>query len=154
MLGVPRVARLAVRKLDRAAQRELREVQLAQEDAAGGGEAGHDGRVVVGHVVGQDARARRGAHAARVELVLHRERDAVQRPERDAARDVVLRVSRGRQRRLAADRDVGAQAAVQPVDPLQVRARELDRGELLVADQRGLAGRAQEQDVVAHGPGC
>src|SRR5207248_9608911 len=77
VLGVPRVARLAVRKLDGAARRELREVQLAQEDAAGGGEAGHDGGVVVGHVVGEDARARRGAHATRVELVLHRERNAV-----------------------------------------------------------------------------
>src|SRR5215813_8610144 len=61
-----------------------------------------------------------------------------------------LGLSRGGQRRLARHGDIGSQAAVEPVDAVEIGPRQLDRGDLLAADQVGLARSALIDEVVAH----
>ena len=153
MLRVPGIARLAERVPDGAAERELGHVQLAEQDAARGREPRHHGGVLAGYVVGQQARPRRGPHAARGELILHREGHAVEGPERAAGHHGVLGLARGSQRRLARHRDVGTQPAVEAIDPLEVGAHHLHGRELLDADERGLPGRAEIDAIVGHGVG-
>ena len=116
-------------------------------------EPGHHGGVLVGHVLGEQAGAAGGAHGARRELVLHRERHAMQRSQRRAALHRRLGPAGGLAGGLGSDRDVGAQPPVEAVDTLEVGVDQLDRRDLPGAHQLGQAGGAQE-DVEAHGPGC
>ena len=99
VVEIPRVPRLAERKLLRATEGELGQVQLAQQDAAGRVQARDRRRVLGRHVVFEDPRARRRADAGGVELILHRVGNAVERPERLAAHHGGFRPARRGERR-------------------------------------------------------
>ena len=129
---VPRVAGLAERMRERAAQRELGEVQLPEEDAARRSEPRDHGGVLGRHAVAVQARARGGPYACRVELILHRERHAVERPEGRAVAERLLRRAGLLERALPADRDVGTQRLVPPVDACEV-ASTSSTGEIVRA---------------------
>ena len=88
VVGVPGIARLAVRVVDRAAEGELGQVQLAEQDAAGGGEARHHGGVVVGDVVGAGSASRpsSGSRAWRTDPSPRTEYRAGRRAARRASR--------------------------------------------------------------------
>jgi hypothetical protein len=128
------------------------QVLLADEDRAGPVEpldhrrvAGRDRLVRVEH-----PRAERGRKAERVDLVLHAVRQAMERPAGLAAADLHLGPPRRRQRAIGIDRDPGAQAPVIAVDPVEGGAHELDRRDRPLADEAGLLGAAQ-MDEVGHG---
>ena len=65
---------------------ELRRRRLADQDGTGGPQPGHGDGVDRRHVAFEGQRSEGGAHAGRVDEVLHRERDAVERSERLAVR--------------------------------------------------------------------
>src|SRR4030095_15928067 len=59
---------------------KLRHVQLPQQNGTGLLQLGDDGGIFARDKVPEERRPSSGTDAARVELVLHRKRDAVQRP--------------------------------------------------------------------------
>ena len=56
-----------------------------------------------------------------------------------------------RESALAAHGDEGAQMSVEPRDAIQIGGDQLDGGNLLLANQRGLARRTRESEIVGGG---
>ena len=138
-LEVPRIARDAEEQVVRGADpAHGRRVRLAEHDAAGGLQAGHDRRVLGGHVVAIERRAERRAHALGDDEILHGERHAVQRPQRGAALGQrALGGPRFPPCLLGRQRDKRVEARIELVDAIENRAEHLDRGYLLLADEPG-----------------
>jgi hypothetical protein len=90
MLVVPRIAWLAVGKAKRSPEGELGQVELADEDAPRLSKPRHHGGVLGRHVAAEEGRARGGEDARGVELILHREGNAMQRPAPLALRRLAL----------------------------------------------------------------
>src|SRR5207249_5982998 len=88
--------------------------------------------------------------AAPVELVLVRDRNAVQRPAPAPRRRIGVGGARARQRALGVERDEERERTLQPLGALHARARDLERGELLRANLRRHLGERQAADLVAH----
>ena len=105
------------------------ELQLAQQDGAGLGEALDDRRIVVGPEVLVDRHAGGGRNALGVAEVLHRDRHAVQRPAIGAAPDLGLGLARLLQREVGGDGGVALQPAVEFADALQHGLGQRDRRE-------------------------
>ncbi len=127
-----------------AAVRELVHVQLAEQHRARFAQPRDDRRIVGRDAVGVDGTRCRGADAGRVDVVLQRDRDAVQRPAIAAGSRFGVERPCLRQRRIGQHRDEGIDARIQPLDPLQVRARERFAGQLASGDAlRGLGERQQ-----------
>jgi hypothetical protein len=79
----------------------------------------------------------RGSHVPRVDLIFHREGDAVERAERVTGEELGLGAPGGVERRVPADRDERAETSVEAIDALEVCLNELDRRHLLLADEAG-----------------
>ena len=75
------------------------------------------------------------ADAGRVDVVLERDRDAVQRPAPLPALLFRFHLPRRGERLLRDDRDEGVERRVVLLDPRQARLRQLDRRGALAADQ-------------------
>src|SRR5436309_2370392 len=149
--GVPRIARGAVVRVEPFGPvGELHHVQLAQHDRSRLLQPPDDGRIGLGHAVGQDLRAARGAHPRGVVEILEGDRNAVQRADGPARRQRALRGARGGQGGLVAHGDVRAERRVQRRDPLQVHAHHLDRRHLLARDHSRQVGDGGEREVGAH----
>ena len=107
-------------------ERELRHVELAERHGAAVAQAAHGGALVLGRKVLARDRAARGRQPADVAEVLVGERNAVERPAREAGGQLGLELSRRREGALRVDRDEAPDLAVEPRDALQALARHLD----------------------------
>src|SRR5262249_35574977 len=125
VIGMPRIARLTVWKADRAAEGELGEVELADQDAARALEPRDDRRVFRRHVVSQERRSRCRQDPSGVELVLHREGNAVERPAPLPGRRLRFGSLCLGKRALPADRDECAQVLVESLDAIQIGGDQL-----------------------------
>ena len=101
------------------------QIRLADDERARSLEARDDRGVLVGHEVAEDLRARRRPDPARVDVVLDRDGDAVQRAQMIAGADHGLRRLRDLARLLSADGDVSVQRLVDARDALQQGVGEL-----------------------------
>src|SRR5947209_13572141 len=126
--------------IDGAARRAVR---LADEDRARAAHARHDGRVMVGDAAAEHAETGRRRQPRGVEDVLGRERHAVERPEdRFAPPRAAVGGARLLDRALGGREDDGIEAGIDRVNVLEMRADDLERRELLLADlSRQPAGR-------------
>ena len=97
--GVPRIAGGAEHRVERVrARAPLGRVGLADHDRAGLAQPGGQQRVLVGDVIAERRRAVGGAHTGRVDQVLVRDRQAVQRRQRPAGGAEAVGVPGGRER--------------------------------------------------------
>ena len=141
------------RAFGKAGVGELRRRGLADDDGAGGAQPRDDDRVLVGHPVLQDPRALGGALALHRREVLDRDRHAVERPVRRAARQAPVGRAGEGERLLAVDEAEAVERLVDLVDARQGVAHRLDRGKLAVADHaRKLGGARVSQVEIAHPP--
>ena len=113
---------------------EVRQVRAADRDRARGAQALDLRRVDGGDGLGERRDPGRRGRAGDVDVLLDRERDAVQR-----AAAPVRRVGRvgGRARLVGQHDDDRVQVAVHRLDALQVRVDDLARGHLAARDQLG-----------------
>src|SRR5439155_11264490 len=116
---------------------ELGAVRLAEEDRAGGPQAGDGSRVLGWNEVLQDWRAGGQGKAGRGDDVLRGERHAGER-DVGAVTGGLVNASRVGERFAAiAQRDDRVQLGVHAIDPLEVRGDDLARGNGTRADQAG-----------------
>ena len=106
-LGVERVARNAIRRAhaDQAGG-ELVEIGLADNDRAGRAQPRHRGRIVR-RLIGKSGTGRRRRQAGDVDIVLHRDGNAVERPPVGAGRGQCARFRQGLGFRAQSDEDGG-----------------------------------------------
>ena len=88
----------------------------------------HDGRVIVRHEIREDFRPAGGADAASIDVVLVRDRNAVQRSAVDAAREFVVQYRRASSCRRFRDREERIQARIRVRHPPQRFFRQLANG--------------------------
>jgi hypothetical protein len=74
----------------------------------------------------------------------------MQGPERLALHHLDLRLAGGRARHLRGDHAVGVQTRVERLDAREQRFGDLDRGKLLVTDERGDLERGSPGEVVVN----
>ena len=150
-LGVPGVAGDPEDRVEGVRARPpLGRVRLADHDRPRVAQPLREQLVLRRHVVAVRRRAVRRAHAGRVDEVLVRDRQAVQRRQRLAGGAAAVGLPGCGERVIGDDRDDRVHRRVVPLDPRQVRLGECERGERSGADQAGLLGRWQEADVVRH----
>ena len=149
-LEVPGIARRTVRRVLRGgAHRELVHVGLADRHEAGRARLGDDRRVVRRHVPLEDPGSGCGRHVGRHEDVLHGERDA--RQLRQALARCAARVDgRGAVGGGLVDVEEGVHVAVDGVDPVEMRSRRLDAGDLAVGEQRRQFGGGKSRQFAHH----
>ncbi len=97
-------------------------------------------------VLEQLARGRR-SHARRIDVVLHGDGDAVQRPDLLAATELLVALAGSGERLLVHHRDEGSQDWIEFRDPIQTRLRELDRGDGAAGQQVGRLTQCQARQV-------
>ena len=124
-----------------AVRPELGRVRLPDHDEAGVLQPADDGRVEVGHVVGERPRGEGRPDPGRLVQILDRQRHAAERPVGQLG-------SRRRPRLLGADGDEGVQLGVEPLDPAEVQLDQLRGGDLAAPDEIGLLDRRQEGELV------
>ena len=108
-------------------------------------------RVFRGHAILEElARARR-PHSGGIDVVLGRDRHAVQRPAPLAAALLGVHVARGRARLLAHDGDVRIHRRIEPVDPRETGLRQFNRRDGLAANKVGRALQAQLREFARRG---
>ncbi len=139
----------AERKLLGAAEGELRQVQLAEQNAAGRVQARDRRRVLGRNIAFQDPGSARRAHPGGIELVLYGVGNAVERPQRVATQHGRLRPARRLQRRLRKHRDVSPQARIEALDSLEIELGDLDRRYLALAHERGEPPGTEKREVGA-----
>ena len=136
-LRVPGVARGAVERVDgRTPVGPLVHVGLAQDHRPRLPQPRHHRGVEIGNAVLQHLGARGGADAARRDVVLDGQRNAVERPAVLALAYLGLRRPGVLQRLVPRHRDVGHQFWIQPLDPRQHELGQLNRGQLPALDCR------------------
>ena len=130
--------------------RELRRVRLPEQDAAGRPQSSHHRRVPVGHALRPADRARGRHETGRVERVLDRERDAVQRPEERAGHEVGVGLACRLEGSVREPHD-GVDQRVDGIDPTQAGVDDLYGGQPAVTDRRGDSrGRREGQLGIRH----
>jgi hypothetical protein len=145
---VPGIARLAEQSvIGRAAPGELGQVGPADEDRPGRVQARYARGVLRRSELREQARAVSGALAGRPEIVFDRDGHAMKRAERLAAHHRPLGRASFTESALGVDHDVGAQPWVQPVDPLQHSAGDLDRRQGAATDQLRQLDGGREAEV-------
>ena len=128
---IPRIAHGAVvARFARRAHRELVHVGLAEHHRAGRVEARDDGCVVRRDEVVEHLRTAARTDAARAEDVLVRDRQTGQRRRPFRSRSVASAAAACASARSARHRDEAVVARVEPFDPIEIEARQLDAGEL------------------------
>jgi hypothetical protein len=116
-------------------ERELGHVELAEQDRARLLEPFDGGRGARGHVVAEDARRSAGRrHAGRVEQILHRNRHPMQRAERAALRDGLLRARRRPTRVLGGHVEIAVHLRIDARDAVEIGVDRLPRGYLTDAN--------------------
>ncbi len=138
------------RRLGEAFMAEFRGRRLADEDRAGALQPRHRRRISRRDIVGQRYRAKGGAHAGRVDQILDRERHAVQRSQRIAARHGGFGRARRCPRLLGAHRDKGVEARLALRDAGEDALHYLDRRHRTPCDERGQLGRRDKGEIVGH----
>ena len=123
---------------------EFVQVRFPQHDGARRAQPCHNLRIAVRHELRQDLRPGGRPHTFRPDVVLQRDGNAMERSPPASARDFPLRPLRLRQRRLPHHRQVGIQPRIQPFDPLEIRAHQVDRRELPRAHEFGQLRDGQE----------
>ena len=102
-------------------QRELRQIQLAQQHRSGGLQPRHHHGIGIRHIIPSQRRAVSSANPGGIELVFNRHRNAVQRPQIPPGGDLGLGRPRRPQCLVAADRDVRIKPPVKAFNSLQKR---------------------------------
>ena len=124
----PRVVAWAAQAVLRGApRRELGGVGLPHDDRARLLDTLHDDGVLGGDVVLEQKGAHRRADSLRGRQVLERDWDAVQQARRNILHERVFGVPGGGQRLVAADRQVGVQLGIDPLDAIKERLHRLHR---------------------------
>ena len=121
--------------------------QLSEEHGPGRAQPRRDDGVLRRDVLPEEPRMRGGPKAGRVDDVLERERDAVERPAVRAGHDLALRLARRDERGIGRDAQERVQAPIDSPDPVEKRSRVLDRRQRLRPDQFGRASDADEGQV-------
>ena len=149
---IPGIAGLAEQRVvGGSAPGELRQVGPPDEDRAGRAQARHAGRVLGRNEVREQARAGGRAVAGRPEIIFDRDGDAVERAKRLARHHRLLGLAGFLQGALGVNEHIGAQAPVQPLDPLEDGARDLDGRQRATPDQlRQLDGRGEAKVTGGH----
>jgi hypothetical protein len=112
-------------------------VRTADRDRSGSLQALNDGSISTGICVGQCFEPLRGRRAGDVDVLLHGERHAVERPEVSAVGDrTISRVGRF-QRLLGHDNDNGVDRAIDCLNALKVRLNDFLTGNLSGSDRFG-----------------
>jgi hypothetical protein len=111
------------------------EIQLAQDDRAGRLEAPHDVRIFGRHALPEHVARRRRADAGRVDVVLQRDRNPVQRAAEFPVPLLRFHLPRGGERPIGGHRDERVQRRVEPADALPAEIREVDGRERALANQ-------------------
>ena len=144
-LEVPGIARRPEEEVvGRADPAEGRRVRLAEHDRAGALHALDHRGVLGGHVVAVERRAECRAHPLGHDEVLHREGHAVERPEQSTpSHQGALGRLRLPPRGLVGQRHKGVELRIDPLDPVEDRVHDLDRGDLLPPYPRRQLGRRQ-----------
>ena len=114
---IVRIARLARMEIG-----ELRGHRLADDDGAGGAEPRHHLRVTARAAAGELRRAAFGRHVLGVEDILHRHRNAVQRPGRITGETMLVERARLRQRMVGIEADERAHLALDRGDTVETGA--------------------------------
>jgi hypothetical protein len=124
------VDRPEVRNRRCAAVSKLVHVELAEQNRPSGLQAAVNFSVLGRDAIGQHCAGRRRWNAGRIDVVLQRQRNAVQRPPPASA--AKLRFVHGRllEREACRHRDVRVDTAVEAFDPLEIRLRQIERREL------------------------
>ena len=145
------VHRAVVGVVGGGAGREFLQVFLAQDDCAGVSAPSHDLSVLVGHVIAQYSGAQSGPDAARRDVVLDADGDAVQRAAVFSAREFFFGLFGLLHRLFAQDGYERVESGLSPVRLIQRGFREFHRGHLSRLDQRRDFGDGQfEQFVIRH----
>jgi hypothetical protein len=135
------------------AQAEVRQVGPAHGDRAGRAQPLHLRGVDRGDRLGQGRDRVRGRGARQVDVLLDRERDAVQRAESGAVRHRPVGRVGGREGLVWQEADDGVEGRVDRLDPVQVRLDHLAAADLTVADQsREFDGTLAPQFAHAYPP--
>ena len=98
-------------------------------------------RIVGRHVVGELHRPAGRSDARRLDGVLHRDGQTVQRTDVVAAGHPRVGLGARCAGPLDVERDDGVDVAIEPVDAIEVELEELDRSQLAAADGRRELGR-------------
>ena len=127
-LRIPGVAHgTGVRERRCRAVRELVHVELADDDGAGLLQPRHDLGVLVRHAIREHGARGGRQHPRRVDVVLERDRNPVQRSAPPPAGELRLELPRPGRGALAGHGDVGIEARIDAADPLEVGLHQLRR---------------------------
>jgi len=133
-----------VRVHARSPERKLMKVRLPQNDAPAFHQAVHHGRVVPGAVVAENSGSGSGAYIPEIEQILETDRDSVERPTVESARNLFRRLAGLRESQLARNRDEGVERRLQPLR-LSIMDLVNSRGEISRRRMDG-ASRAMVND--------
>ena len=155
----PRVARVhavagervvVARHAARDPVRELGELRLGDDDRAGVAQVLRERRVVRRHEVGERERAAGGRHVGRVDVVLERDRDPVQRSA-DASAGALAVERVGDRERVRVHRDDGVQPVLVERDAREVLQHDLARGRALLLERLRMSAMLASTTVKAGG---
>ena len=102
-------------------------VEFAQQDCPGFIESGHDGRIAVRCMIGENLRATRQTSTFNREEILEGDRNTVQRTTILPADNFLFSGARRRQRFISEDSQVGEIVIVQAFNPVEMNLRHLYR---------------------------
>src|SRR5688572_20399770 len=101
----------------RSTEREFVQVQFAEDHHPGPLQPQDDLGVLLGHAILEDAAGGRRQYASSVDVVLERDRDAMERPARPAAPELALDLTGRSQRLLTRDGDKRVDRTIVSLDP-------------------------------------
>ncbi len=126
-------------------------LQLAEQNGAGLAQARHDGRVVVRPGVASDRHAIRRRDAFCEDIVLDRDRHAVERSARAAGADLLLCLLGLVQGEFGGHQSVGLERRVERGDPVQHRPRRFDGRDRAAANASAELRRVKKMNLRGHG---
>ena len=127
--------------------------KLAENNGTGTLQPVDHRRVCRRHMLTVDVSPGAGRGEGRVAQVLHRHRHAMQRSTPDAGCQLSFSPARARERVLRGYGRIALQPAIQLLDPLEQRARHLNRADEAGADQLGDGGETQVVQLFGTGEG-
>ena len=149
---VPRVAGRPIgRVLGRRTHRELVHIGLAEDGHAGGLDPGDDRALVGRHPALENLGAAGGGHARRGHDVLDGDGNTGQHGQLVTGGPACVNGPRGCQGALGVDMQVGMDGRIHLRGALQMRLRDLDRGDLPRGQAGSEFGRAGGDEFVCHG---
>jgi hypothetical protein len=113
---------------------ELRHVELPQQDSAGGFELRNDRGILSRDKMLEYGGSARGTNPFGIELILHRKRNAVQRPAIMTSSYSVLRLAGSLSRLILTDSEISIELRIQTLYAFQVGFYDLNWGDLFLLD--------------------